>query len=117
MVKRNHWSTNKHVEAKSKVSAKYKKAKSSRLDQDWTAYKTADRTFKKMCHLDKNAAWRKYKESLQSEKEMAALAKLVQREERRQVNLLVRPDGSNTDPGTDTINLLTDTHKLQTLRW
>ena len=70
-----------------------------------------------MCHLDKNAAWRKYKESLQSEKEMAALAKLVQREERRQVNLLVRPDGSNTDPGTDTINLLTDTHKLQTLRW
>ena len=58
----------------------------------------------------KNKAWRKYKECIQTEKEMAALAKQAQKEEKRDINVLSRPDGSSTDPGAQIINLLTETH-------
>ena len=109
-IKSSHWATEKHDESKKKVSALYKLAKDTGREDDWKNYKEADKAFKRMCTRDRNKAWRKYKESLQSEKEMASLAKLAQREERRSINVLMRADGSTTDPGKDTIELLTDTH-------
>ena len=41
---------------------------------------------------------------------MASLAKLAQREESRKVNVLDRGDGTCTNPGKETIELLTKTH-------
>ena len=41
---------------------------------------------------------------------MAALAKLAQREERRDINVLTKPNGTSTDPGEETIDLLSKTH-------
>ena len=105
-----HWATDKHDMSKAKVSKLYKLAKKTGRDEHWGAYKIADKEFKRMCRMDKNRAWRKYKESIQSEKEMAALAKLAQREERREINVLTKGDGSSTDPGAETIDLLTETH-------
>ena len=105
-----HWATEKHDKGKSRVNDLYKKAKKTGSQADWDAYKLADKEFKRMCRNDKNKAWRKYKECIQSEKEMASLAKQAQREERRDINVLSKPDGSSTDPGTETINLLTETH-------
>ena len=109
-VKQYHWATDVHDTAKKEVSKLYKTAKQTGKDEDWQAYKAADGSFKKMCRRDRNKAWRKYKESLQTEKEMAALTKLAQRQERREVNVLTRQDGSSTDPGAETISLLTRTH-------
>ena len=109
-AKNNAWSTEKHIRAKVRVSSLYATAKRSGKSDDWTEYRKQDRDFKKMCHNDKNKAWRKFKESIQSEKDMAALARLAQRQESRDINVLTKPDGSSTDPGLETIDLLTATH-------
>ena len=41
---------------------------------------------------------------------MASLAKSAQQAEKRDINVLQKEDGSNTDPGQETIDLLTKTH-------
>ena len=110
VVHKNHSSTDKHAIEKKKVSELYHRAKSSQKEDDWARYRLADKQFKKMCKTDRNKAWRKFKEALQSEKEMAALARLAQREERREINTLSKPDGSSTAPGEETIEYLAKTH-------
>ena len=109
-VGRSKWATEKHDKGKKKVSALYSRAKSIGTTEAWTEYREADKDFKKMCRNDKNKAWRKYKECIQSEKEMASLAKAAQWEEKREINVLTKPDGTSTDPGQETIDLLTSTH-------
>ena len=109
-IQGNRWATATHKADKAKISELYQRAKSTRLDHDWKAYKKADKAFKHKCKRDRNKAWREYKESLQNQKDMASLARLAQREERREINVLTKPDGSSTEPGTETIDLLTTTH-------
>ena len=105
-----HWATGKHEKMKAKVSKLYKKAKNTGSATDWSEYKKEDKEFKRQCKNDKNRAWRKYKESIQSEKEMSNLARMAQREERRDINVLTKSDGSSTAPGSETIGLLVETH-------
>ena len=92
------------------MTDKYKKAKTTNKQEDWDDYKESDKAFKAMCKKDKNKAWKQYKEKLQNEKEMANLVRLAQREEKRDINVLTRDDGSTTDPGVETIDLLTQVH-------
>ena len=105
-----HWATAAHDTEKKRVSTLYRQAKSTKTPQAWHAYKEADKSFKKLCKRDKNRAWRKYKEGLQSTKDMASLARLAQRKERKDIDTLSNPDGTITDPGQETISLLTTTH-------
>ena len=109
-IKKSNWATDKHDELKKKVSALYATAKKTPTDANQQRYREADREFKKICKRDKNKAWNEYKEAIQTEKEMASLARLAQREERRDIGVLAKPDGSCTEPGTETIDLLTQTH-------
>ena len=109
-VKPSHWANEKHLEAKDKVSKLYRRAKESKKPEDWNDYKCADKEFKRMCKTDKNQAWRKYKESLETTKEVANLVKLAQRAERHDINVLTKEDDTATDPGKETIELLTKTH-------
>ena len=109
-IKGSHWATDKHDAEKKKVSKLYRDAKNKGTIQAWTQYREADRAFKKLCKRDKNRAWRQYKESLQTTKDMATLARLAQRSEQRNIDTLTKPDGTITEPGTETMTLLTDTH-------
>ena len=109
-VGKDHWSTEKHSVKKQKVTAAYRAAKASKREEDWKHYKQLDKEFKAVCKKDKNKAWRQYKEGLQKTKDMATLARLAQREDRREINTLTKADGTVTDPGKDTIDLLTQTH-------
>ena len=109
-IQPNHWATEKHTDGKNKVTDLYRRAKRTGSDTDWLAYKWADKAFKRTCKRDKNKAWREYKESLETAKDMASLARLAQRQERRDINVLLHPDGTATDPGKETIDLLTSTH-------
>ena len=107
---RNHWSTETHAKGKREVSDLYSRAKASGCPRDWAKYKEADRNFKKLCHRDRNRAWRKYKESIQSQQNMASLARLAQRRDGHDIDVLRKSDGSSTLPGKDTVHLLTQTH-------
>ena len=109
-TKGSHWATEEHAHIKTSVTKLYKKAKASNLESDWLAYRTANKDFKRQCNRDKNRAWRHYKESIQTTKDTANLVKLAQRQDRSDINVLTRPDGSSTDPGKETVDLLTQTH-------
>ena len=109
-IQTNNWATEKHAAGKKKVSDLYKRAKNTDQEQDWLAYKQADKAFKHTCKRDRNKAWREYKESLQTHKDMASLARLAQREDRHEVNSLTRPDGTTADPGQETIDALAGAH-------
>ena len=104
------WATDKHAIAKHRVTELYRKAVHSKSDTDWSVYKTADKEFKALCKKDKNKAWREYKERLQTDKDMASLVRLAQRGDRKDINVLSRADGTQTEPGKQTIDLLTETH-------
>ena len=108
-VSNNKWSTEKHVAGKNRVSRLYAIAKKTGSERDWVTYREADRQFKRLCHKDRNRAWRRYKESIQTEKETASLARLAQRIERREVGVLKNTEGT-TLPGKETIDFLTKTH-------
>ena len=109
-TKNSHWATDEHAKCKKEVSDLYSTAKRSNLEQDWDAYKKANKAFKRLCNRDKNRAWRHYKESLQTTKEVSALVKLAQRNDRSDINTLTKEDGSSTAPGKETVDLLTSTH-------
>ena len=109
-IHHNHWANEKHTKKKAEVTRLYNQAKATGRDSDWNTYKQADKAFKRLCKRDKDRAWREYKESLQTCKDMASLARLAQRQERNEIGVLTRPDGSATDPGKETIDLLTRTH-------
>ena len=47
---------------------------------------------------------------------MASLARLAQRRERQDINVLTKQDGSSTDPGKETIDLLLRTHQPRGLQ-
>ena len=104
------WITEKHEKRKAAVTKLYASAKSLKTPEAWQVYKKADREFKKMCKKDKNRSWRKYKESLQTEKDVALLVKIAQRKDARQINTMSKPDGSYTEPGAETIKSLTEAH-------
>ena len=104
------WATEKHAVEKHRVTQLYRQAVDSKAEADWATYRLADKQFKARCKKDKNRAWREYKEGLQTQKDMASLVRLAQRQERRDINTLQRPDGTMTDPGKETADVLTRTH-------
>ena len=109
-TKNTHWATDTHSKLKQNVTNLYRTAKKTNSQDDWTAYKRADKHFKTVCKRDKNKAWRQYKESLQTSKETATLVKLAQRTSQPEINTLTKADGTASDPGKDTVDLLTGTH-------
>ena len=73
-------------------------------------YRQLHDKYKKLCKSSRRTAWKKFKESIQTEKEMSDLAKLVQRYERNELNSLERNDGTMTTPGEERLDVLIKTH-------
>ena len=109
-VPKSTWATDEHTEMKKKVTKLYKQAKQTGNQNDWNLYRTADKDFKNRCTNDRNKAWRKFKECMQTEQDMASLARLAQRKEHHNISTLKHPSGGDTSPGKETIDLLTGTH-------
>ena len=70
----------------------------------------AKRAYRKSCYRGRRESWRMFVEKVPNEKNMAALFRIAQRRDKRSINTLLKPDGSLTDPGEETIKCLTDTH-------
>ena len=52
------WATENNERGKRKVNEYYKKAKITKLPDDWTSHRKADKDFKKVCKTDRNKGWR-----------------------------------------------------------
>ena len=66
--------------------------------------------FKKLCKTSKRSSWRRYLVTLRDTDRMASLAKTLQKKERSKLHTLKKVDGSMTEPGKETLDLLFSTH-------
>lgn len=74
------------------------------------AFVSTRRSYHKSCRKAKRSSWREFVEKTPNENNMAILAKIAQRKERRSITALRKPDNSLSEPGMDTIQVLVDTH-------
>ena len=74
------------------------------------AFNRARRIHHRSCRRAKHSSWREFVEKTPDVKSMAKLAKIAQRKENRTINTLLKDDNTLTEPGIETIRMLTDTH-------
>ena len=74
------------------------------------SYISAKRIYSKSCRKAKRASWRKFVEGTPDEFNMAILARIAQRKEKREINTLLKDDNTLTEPGADTIKRLMEAH-------
>ena len=74
------------------------------------AFIVTKRGYHKTCRKAKRSSWRRFIEKTPDEASMAFLAKLAQRKETKSINALLKQDGSRSEPGLDTIQVLAATH-------
>ena len=104
------WYTNDQKHLKNRAKRKYLAHRNSDCPKRRKAFVRARRAYKRACRRARRQSWRMFIEKTPDEKNMAALFRIAQRREKRMINTLLRPDNSLTDPGTETIKMLTDTH-------
>ena len=74
------------------------------------AFVAAKRAYAASCRRAKHSAWREFVEKTPDIASMTKLAKIAQRKDSRNINTLLKSDLTLTDPGADTIRVLTSTH-------
>ena len=103
------WSNKLDREAK-KLNKQHKIAKRCKTLSETIKLKIMKQKFKKLCKKEKRTSWRKYICTLKENDRMASLAKTLQNKEKSKLHTLRKPDGSITEPGKETLNLLFSTH-------
>ena len=95
---------------KNRAKRKYLAHRRSGSPKKRKAYVRAKRAYSKSCRKGRREAWRLFVEKTPNETNMAALFKIAQRREKREINTLLRPDNTLSDPGQETIQMLTNAH-------
>ena len=104
------WWDKKLNNAAKSLNKQYKKAKRARSSTETSKLKDMSKAFKKKCKRAKRTAWRQFTFNISKTDKMASLAKTLQKKERRKLYTLRKNDGTMTEPGTETLNLLFHTH-------
>ena len=95
---------------KNRAKRKYQAQKDSTCPKRRKAYVKAKRAYGRSCRKAKKESWRMFVEKTPNESNMSTLFKIAQRRDKRNINTLLNADGSLTEPGAETIRMLTDTH-------
>lgn len=74
------------------------------------AFVATKRIYHKTCRRGKRSSWRSFIEKTPDEASMAFLTKLAQRRENKNINALLKQDGTTSEEGIETIQVLTQTH-------
>ena len=88
----------------------YKKYDRNKSRHSYKKYRTLLAVYKKQISKAKSDSWNAFKEKTKDIKDAAALKTILEGKESVQVGTFVKPDGSNTGPGDDSVNFLTSTH-------
>lgn len=92
------------------VARKYQLFKNNPNTSNSIIYKKEHALFKKNIRKAKNKAWNKFITKTDDTKKMAFLSKIMQKKENNKLASLIKPDGNLSQPGLDTLKVLTDTH-------
>ena len=103
------WNKSLDKETK-KINKQYKIAKKKKSLTETIKLKVMKQKFKALCKKYKRNSWRKFLYNLKDNDRMAALAKTLQRREKSKLHTLKKPDGTMTEPGRETLDLLFRTH-------
>lgn len=95
---------------KNRAKRKYKKYRQSNCPKRRKAFVKAKRAYGRSFRKAKREAWRMFVEKTPNESNMATLFTIAQRRDKRSINTLLKADNSLTEPGAETIRMLTDTH-------
>lgn len=95
---------------KNRAKRKYLIHRRSSCPRKRKAFVRAKRAYNRACKRGRRESWRMFVEKTPNETNMAALFKIAQRRDRRSINTLVKLDGTLSDPGEETIKMLTDAH-------
>ena len=104
------WWNNKLDRETKKLDKQHKIAKRCRTLTETIKLKIMKQKFKKMCKKEKRTSWRKYLCTLKDNDRMASLAKTLQNKEKSKLYTLTKSDGTMTEPGKETLDLLFATH-------
>ena len=104
------WYGRDHQYLKNRAKRKFLLQKGANSPRKRKAYLKAKLSYTKACKRGRKSSWRMFVEKTPNETNMAVLFKILQRREKRAINTLVKPDESLTEPGAETIRMLTDTH-------
>ena len=105
-----HWYGTEQKHLKNRVKRKYLAYKHDTCTKRRKAYVRAKRSYDQACRRGRRQTWRLFVETTPDATNMAVLFKIAQKRDRRTINTLKRADNSLTDPGTETIQMLTSTH-------
>ena len=104
------WYGEDHRFLKNRAKRKYLAHRRSHCPKKRKAYVVAKRNYNKACKKGRRNAWRLFLETTPDEKRMARLFQIAQKRDKRAINTLLKQDGTLTEPGAETIQMLTDTH-------
>ena len=103
------WNARLDRESK-KLHKQHKIAKRCRSLTETIKLKIMKQKFKKLCKNQKRNSWRLFTSQLKENDKMASLARALQNKEKSKLYTLKKPDGTMTEPGKDTLDLLFRTH-------
>ena len=104
------WFSDKLETLKRKVRRQYDRASKFDTDTEWHKYNILHKKFKYKCRKAKTGGWRHFVSETPNEHQMSRLARIAQHKDRVQVHSLQKPDGSFSQPGTDTLEELACHH-------
>ena len=93
-----------------KLNKQFKIAKRCKSLTETVKLKLMKQKFKRLCKKGKRNSWRKFTFNLNETDRLASLARTLQNKERNKLYTLKRPNGTMTDPGSETLDLLFQTH-------
>lgn len=88
----------------------FNKAKNSRLDTDWGRYKIAQRHYKKRIRFRKSEAWQNFCSNINTANQAVRVKKVLAKGDQNLLNSLKKEDGTYTQTGQETSELLLKTH-------
>ena len=104
------WYGPDHRYLKNRAKRKYLAHRRSSCPRKRKAYVKAKRAYNKACRKGRKESWRLFIEKTPNKTNMATLFKIAQKRDKRSINTLLKPDGTLTEPGAETIQMLTNTH-------
>ena len=106
----NPWWSSMLQTKRKQVLKLYKKSRNHRTAFNIASYKETKKEYTRLCQQAKRNSWNDYKENIDSTHGINAFRKILEARPAVRMGTFEIPDGSFTDPGTDTLQHLLDTH-------
>ena len=104
------WYTEDLRKLSAAVRRQYNTSRRTRSAVERIKYLKIQKKYKKACRRAKRRSWRYFLETTPDETKMATVDKIINRKNQNKISTFLKDDGSTTQPGKETLQLLLNTH-------